>query len=232
MNIAVIPARGGSKRIPRKNIKDFCGKPMLAYAITTALRSGLFDHVVVSTDDDEIAHIANSWGANTPFKRPAELSGDNVATVPVIAHAIQVLGELGWIFNQVCCIYPSVPLLSSEDLSGALSQFRDSQADYCFPVTQDPSGIGRAMRMLETGQMQPLYPEYELARTQDTEAAYYDAGQFYWGSSHTWQSKPKIHSNGCGFIIPNWRVIDIDTPDDWKRGELMHYVINQSTASA
>ena len=232
MNVAIIPARGGSKRIPRKNIKDFCGKPMVAYAITAARQSGLFDRVVVSTDDDEIAQIANSWGADIPFKRPAELSDDKVATVPVIAHAIQVLGELGWTFDQVCCIYPSVPLLTIADLRGALSQLRDSQSDYCFPVTEYPAAIGRAMRMLETGQMQPFYPEFELTRTQDTEAAYYDAGQFYWGSSHAWQSKPKIHSNGSGFIIPNWRVIDIDTPDDWMRAELMHRVINQTTAHA
>jgi pseudaminic acid cytidylyltransferase len=232
MNVAIIPARGGSKRIPRKNIKDFCGKPMLAYAITTARQSGLFDHVVVSTDDDEIAHIAHSWGADIPLERPAELAGDNIATAPVIAHAIQALGKLGWTFDHVCCIYPCVPLLSSEDLSGALSHLQDSQADYCFPVTEYPSAIERAMRISESGRMQPFFPEFELVRTQDMEAAYYDAGQFYWGSSQAWLSNPKIHSNGSGFVIPNWRVIDIDTPDDWKRAELMHRVINPSKASA
>ena len=232
MNIAVIPARGGSKRIPRKNIKEFCGKPMLAYAITAARQSGLFEHVVVSTDDDEIASIADFWGAEIPFERPIELAGDDVATVPVIVHAIQALSKSGWIFDRVCCIYPGVPLLTIEDLCGALAQLQNNESDYCFPITEYPSTIQRAMTISKSGQMRPLYPEFELAKTQDADTAYYDAGQFYWGGTHAWLSNPKIHSNSTGYVIPNWRVIDIDTPDDWKRAELMHHVINQSVASA
>lgn len=121
MNIAIIPARGGSKRIPRKNIKLFDGKPMIAHAITAARASGLFKHIVVSTDDEEIAAIAREWGAETPFSRPTELANDYTATVPVIGHGIQVCRDLGWVFEHVCCIYPGVPFIQIDDLKGSLA---------------------------------------------------------------------------------------------------------------
>ena len=225
MNIAVIPARGGSKRIPRKNIKVFGGKPMIAYAITAAKNSGLFDHVLVSTDDAEIATIANEWGAETPFVRSAELANDFTATVPVVAHAIQACEALGWSFDNVCCIYPGVPLIEVEDLQGAFEQLGAGSADYCFPVTEFPSAIQRALKQNSDGVMQPFYPEFELARSQDLEPAYYDAGQFYWGKKKAWLGNPLIHSNGAGYVIPNWRVIDIDTPADWDRAELLAMAI-------
>jgi pseudaminic acid cytidylyltransferase len=228
MNIAIIPARGGSKRIPRKNIKEFCGKPMIAYAITAAKKSGLFEHVVVSTDDEEIAHIARAWGAETPFARPAELANDFTVTVPVIAHGIEACYTLGWMFDQVCCIYPGVPFIQIDDLKGALARLTSSEADYCFPVTEYPSAIQRALRLLSDGRMQPFYPQFEITRTQDLEPAYFDAGQFYWGKAEAWLKNPKIHSSGLGYSIPNWRVVDIDTPDDWQRAELIHRSINIS----
>ena len=220
MNIAVIPARGGSKRIPRKNIKEFCGKPMIAYAIMAAKESGLFDHIVVSTDDDEIAQIAKEWGAKIPFVRPDELANDFTATVPVIAHAIEACQNLGWIFDNVCCIYPGVPFIQVDDLRDALDFLINSESDYCFPVTEYPSLIQRALKRSSEGMMQPFYPEFEKTRTQDLEAAYYDAGQFYWGKSQAWLTNPKIHSDGLGYKIPNWRVVDIDTPEDWERAEI------------
>jgi pseudaminic acid cytidylyltransferase len=220
MNIAVIPARGGSKRIPRKNIKEFCGKPMIAYAIMAAKESGLFDHIVVSTDDDEIAQIAKEWGAKIPFVRPDELANDFTATVPVIAHAIEACQNLGWIFDNVCCIYPGVPFIQVDDLRDALDFLINSESDYCFPVTEYPSVIQRALKRSSEGMMQPFYPEFEKTRTQDLEAAYYDAGQFYWGKSQAWLTNPKIHSDGLGYRIPNWRVVDIDTPEDWERAEI------------
>ena len=220
MNIAVIPARGGSKRIPRKNIKEFCGKPMFAYAIMAAKESGLFDHIVVSTDDDEIAQIAKEWGAKIPFVRPDELANDFTATVPVIAHAIEACQNLGWIFDNVCCIYPGVPFIQVDDLRDALDFLINSESDYCFPVTEYPSLIQRALKRSSEGMMQPFYPEFEKTRTQDLEAAYYDAGQFYWGKSQAWLTNPKIHSDGLGYKIPNWRVVDIDTPEDWERAEI------------
>ncbi len=219
MNIAIIPARGGSKRIPRKNTKFFGGKPMIAYAITAARSSELFEHIVVSTDDEEIAAIAREWGAKTPFVRPVELANDYTATVPVIAHGIQTCRALGWVFEYVCCIYPGVPFIRVEDLKGALALLSEGGTDYCFPVTEFPSAVQRALRRFEDGKMQPFYPQYETTRTQDLEPAYYDAGQFYWGKAASWLQNQKIHSSGIGYVIPNWRVVDIDTPEDWIRAE-------------
>lgn len=219
MNIAIIPARGGSKRIPRKNIKLFDGKPMIAHAITAASASGLFEHIVVSTDDEEIAAIARAWGAETPFVRPAELANEYTATVPVIAHGIQACRDLGWKFEHVCCIYPGVPFIQIEDLNGSLALLAQTGADYTFPVTEFPSAIQRALMRLENGRMQPFYPQFETTRTQDLDLAYHDAGQFYWGKAEAWLKNPKIHSGGIGYVIPNWRVVDIDTDEDWLRAE-------------
>lgn len=219
MNIAVIPARGGSKRIPRKNINMFAGKPMIAHAITIAKSSRLFEHIVVSTDDPEIAAIARDWGAETPFVRPDELANDYTATVPVIAHGVQVCRDLGWTLDSVCCIYPGVPFLQIEDLKGALTLLAKSDCDYSFPITEFPSAIQRALRRMDKGQMQPFYPQYELTRTQDLEPAFHDAGQFYWGKADAWLHNPKIHSSGVGYVVPNWRVVDIDTSEDWVRAE-------------
>ncbi|BAN36704.1 putative NeuA [Sulfuricella denitrificans skB26] len=227
MKIAVIPARGGSKRIPRKNIKDFCGKPMIAHAISAAKQSGLFEHVIVSTDDEEIARIACEWGAEAPFTRPAELADDHAPTVPVVAHATTACQALGWEISYVCCIYPGVPFIQIEDLSRALDLLQASQAAYSFPVTEFPSAIQRALRRLPNGQMQPFYPEYELTRTQDLEPAYHDAGQFYWGKPDTWLTNNKIHRSGIGLPIPSWRVVDIDTPDDWERAGMLYAAFNK-----
>lgn len=226
MNIAVIPARGGSKRIPRKNIKLFSGKPMIAYAITAAKKSGLFDHVLVSTDDEEIATVAKTFGAETPFVRPEELANDYTATVPVVAHAIQACEELGWHFSNVCCIYPGVPFIDVDDLQGSLKRLETGGVDYCFPVTEFPSAIQRALKQGNDGVMQAFYPEFELTRTQDLEPAFYDAGQFYWGKKEAWLNNPKIHSSGAGYVIPSWRVVDIDTPADWDRAERLALVID------
>jgi pseudaminic acid cytidylyltransferase len=225
MNIAIIPARGGSKRIPRKNIKEFCNKPMIAYAIVAAKESNLFEHIIVSTDDEEIAQIAIAWGAETPFVRPAELANDYAATVPVIAHAIEDCRNLGWKFDMACCIYPAVPFIQVDDLRGALTRMNKSEADYCFPVTEYPTVIQRALKLLSNGKMKPFYPEFETTRTQDLEPAYYDAGQFYWGKVGAWLTNSKIHNNGLGYTIPNWRVVDIDTPEDWSRAEILAPII-------
>lgn len=225
MKIAVIPARGGSKRIPRKNICEFAGKPMIAYAITAARKSDLFEHIIVSTDDDEIARIAREWGAETPFKRPAALADDHTPTVPVIAHAITACKGLGWRIDYVCCIYPGVPFIQTDDLKRALELLQTSQADYCFPVTEFPSAIQRALRRLPDGTMQPFYPEFELSRSQDLEPAFHDAGQFYWGKENAWLNNERIHRSSIGLCIPNWRVVDIDTPDDWARAERLHEIL-------
>jgi pseudaminic acid cytidylyltransferase len=231
MNIAIIPARGGSKRIPRKNIKIFCGQPMIAYAITAAKKSGLFEHIVVSTDDEEIVRIANEWGAETPFVRPPELADDFTPTIPVIAHGIEACKIMGWSFKNVCCIYPGVPFICNDDLGEALKILLKSESEFCFSVTEFPSAVQRALTRLEDGRMKPLYPEFETTRTQDLQTAYHDAGQFYWGSAESWKKNIKIHSNGIGYVIPNWRVIDIDTPADWKRAEMLYDSFYQNGAT-
>lgn len=220
--IAVIPARGGSKRIPRKNIKAFAGRPMIVHAIAAALDSRLFEHVVVTTDDPEIADTARRAGAETPFVRPAELADDHTPTVPVVAHAIEALEQMGWLVATVCCIYPGVPFIQVADLAAALDLLRNSGADYAFPVAEFPAAIQRALRRTPEGRMSSFHPEFELTRTQDLEPSYHDAGQFYWGSREVWLSNPRIHSNAAGLVIPNWRVVDIDTPEDWKRAEILH----------
>ena len=225
MNIAVIPARGGSKRIPRKNIKPFAGKPMIAHAILAAKASGLFDHVVVSTDDAEIAEVAGEWGAEVPFARPAELSDDHAPTSPVIAHAIRSCEDYGWEIEHACCIYPAAPFIRIEDLKGAYDLLLQSKTDYSFAVTEFSSAVQRALRRLPDGTMQPFYPQYEMTRTQDLEPAFHDAGQFYWGKKDAWLSGKKVHSGGAGYAIPNWRVVDIDNVDDWKRAELFYELL-------
>jgi pseudaminic acid cytidylyltransferase len=225
MKIAVIPARGGSKRIPRKNIRDFAGKPMIAYAIEAAQTSGMFKHVIVSTDDHEVAEIARTHGAETPFMRPPELADDHTPTVPVIAHAVHACNELGMGVDYACCIYPSVPFIAIDDLHRAFQLLVDSGTAYSFPVTEFSSAIQRALRRSSDGRMTPMQPEYELTRTQDLEQAFHDAGQFYWGRAMSWQNCSHIHSNGAGLTIPNWRVVDIDTQDDWIRAELLFNAI-------
>jgi len=228
MRIAVIPARGGSKRIPRKNIKHFADKPIITHAIDVAKSCGLFDHIVVSTDDEEIAAIAKQYGAEVPFVRPAELSDDYTPTVPVIAHAITECQTLGWPIDKVCCIYPCVPFLQASDLVNALSLLEMKATGYVFTITEFPSAIQRALRQLPSGSMEPFYSQYTSTRTQDLEPAYYDAGQFYWGFAQTWIEKKTLHKYGVGLVIPSLRVVDIDTKEDWQRAELMYAVFSDA----
>ncbi len=219
--IAVIPARGGSKRIPRKNIRPFAGKPMIAYAIEAALQSALFDHVVVSTDDAEIGDTARNFGARTPFTRPANLADDFTPTVPVVAHAIEACKTLGWDVRIACCIYPGVPFITVDDLQAGLLLLETGAAPYAFPVTGFPSPIQRALRRESDGRVAPFDAAYVSVRTQDLEPAYHDAGQFYWGRADAWLSGLGIHANGATIVLPEWRVVDIDTPADWQRAEAL-----------
>lgn len=222
MRLAIIPARGGSKRIPRKNIKPFYGKPMIVYAIEAALASKAFDRVIVSTDDTEIAEVAKAHGAELPFIRPPDLADDHTPTVPVIAHAIRTCDQLGWNVQDVCCIYPGVPLISADDLRTSHEQLVSTGADYVFPVTGFPSPIQRALMRLSDGTVRPFQPEHAATRTQDLEPGYFDVGQFYWGRKQAWLDGLNIHLNGTTLVIPEWRVVDIDTPADWERAELLY----------
>lgn len=224
MRVAVIPARGGSKRIPRKNIKPFAGKPMLNYALSAALNSGLFSIVVVSSEDPEILGLAEEFGA-FPLQRPMELADDWTPTVPVIAHAITALERRDDPFEAVCCIYPAVPFLQQQDLESALTLLESSSAQYAFPIVSFPSAIQRALRLSTDGSVSPFNPDAVNLRSQDLEPAYYDAGQFYWGRRNAWLSGAPVHPNGRGLVIPEWRAVDIDTPDDWRRAELMYHAL-------
>lgn len=221
MKLAVIPARGGSKRIHRKNVKPFFGVPMIARTIEVALKSGLFDHVVVTTDDLEIADISLRAGAQVPFFRPIDLADDLTPTVPVIAHAVQTCNALGWRVAYACCIYPCVPLLEIGDMAAALKLALDMNADFVYPVTDFAHPIQRAMRRSATGKMTFYSPQFEMTRTQDLEKSFHDAGQFYWGKASAWLEHKKMHTEGLGMPIPHWRVVDIDSEDDWQRAELL-----------
>ncbi len=227
MRLAVIPARGGSKRIPRKNIKLFHGKPMIGYAIGAAIASDSFDRVVVSTDNEEIAHVAKEFGAEVPFVRPPELADDHTPTVPVIAHAVMACQNMGCDVKEVCCIYPGVPFISMKDLRTAYEKLLSTGAHYVFPVTGFPSPIQRALRRLPDGTVSPFQPEYAATRTQDLEPGYFDVGQFYWGKASSWLDGLNIHLNGTTLVIPEWRVVDIDTPADWERAELLYAALAQ-----
>lgn len=222
MNIAVIPARGGSKRIPRKNIREFCGKPMIAHAIVAASASEVFDRIIVSTDDDEIAAVARSWGAEVPFQRPAGLSDDYAGTTEVIAHATTWALEQGWPVDAVCCIYATAPFLRAEDLRAGLEMLKKGAWDFCFAATEYPSPIFRAFQETPGGGVQMFFPENFSARSQDLTEALHDAGQFYWGRPSAWADQNPLFGPRSRLLrLPRWRVQDIDTEDDWKRAELI-----------
>jgi pseudaminic acid cytidylyltransferase len=198
---------------------------MLAWSIEAAQQCGLFDRIVVSTDDEEIGEVARTWGALTPFVRPANLADDLTPTVPVVAHTIRAVGELGWKYEHVCCIYPCAPFLQRDDLCSASELAKKHDTDFVFPVTHYSHPIQRAMRQLSTGRMQFVQPEYELTRTQDLERTFHDTGQFYWGKTSAWLAQKRMHSDGIGLPIPNWRVVDIDTSEDWTRAESIFKLI-------
>lgn len=220
MRVAVIPARGGSKRIPRKNIKEFCGKPMIAWSIEAAKASGCFDRIIVSTDDEEIAEVARQWGAETPFVRPDELSNDYAGTIPVISHAVEWLESSGAELEQACCLYATAPFVQPEDLKQGLEQLLDGSCDYAFSVTSFAFPIQRAIRLTQNNHVEMFQPDHFNTRSQDLEEAYHDAGQFYWGKASAWRNETPLFSEGsAAVILPRERVQDIDTAEDWARAE-------------
>lgn len=227
MNLCIIPARGGSKRIPRKNIRDFCGKPMITWSIAAAQESGLFDHVIVSTDDDKIAEVAESYGTLVPFRRPPELANDYAGTTEVIAHATQWALYQSWPVETVCCLYATAPFVRMEDLRAGLSLLKSSDWDFCFTVTNFASPIFRAFKQHPDGGIEMFFPEHFTKRSQDLPEALHDAGQFYWGTPDAWLNNQRIFDRrSVPLIIPRWRVQDIDTEDDWIRAELLWKALN------
>jgi pseudaminic acid cytidylyltransferase len=223
MKLAVIPARGGSKRIPRKNIKSFHGKPMIAWSIEAAKLSGVFDQIIVSTEDQEIAAVARQWGAEVPFTRPHELSNDHAGTTPVIAHATKWALNQGEDVEAVCCIYATAPFVQAADLRRGWEALRSGDWAYAFTVTEFAAPIFRSFKQTSESGISMFFPEYFDMRSQDLPAAFHDAGQFYWGRPEAWLEEKRIFDlHSMPVMIPRWRVQDIDTPDDWLRAELMH----------
>jgi len=222
MNIAIIPARGGSQRIPRKNIKQFLGKPMIAWSIEAALRSDCFDHVWVSTDDEEIAEVANSYGAEAPFVRPAYLSDHHTPTTPVVAHAIEWAYAQGMKPSAVCCIYATAPMLQASDLQAGLGTLLSQGCDYVFSATSFSFPIQRAFKLTSQNGVQMFDPLHFQTRSQDLPQAFHDAGQFYWGQAQAWLNQTPVFSNTArAHLLPRHLVQDIDTPEDWTHAELI-----------
>ncbi|ODS95406.1 MAG: pseudaminic acid cytidylyltransferase [Lautropia sp. SCN 69-89] len=222
MRLAVIPARGGSKRIPRKNVRPFAGKPIVAYSIEAARASALFDRVIVSTDDEEIARVARDCGAETPFVRPRELSDDHTGTNAVVRHAISWCGEHGALPQHVCCIYATAPFVQPRYLREGYERLVASGKSFAFSVTSFAFPIQRALRIGADGCVQPVWPENIARRSQDLEETYHDAGQFYWGTAQAFLDDVVLYSAASvPVILPRHLVQDIDTEEDWVRAELM-----------
>lgn len=229
MKVAIIPARGGSKRIPQKNIKLFCGKPMIAWSIKAALDSECFDRVIVSTDDQEIADVAKSYGADVPFIRPPELSDDFTGTIPVTKHAIEWLEAQGERYKEVMCIYATAPLVSPKAIQEAYEQFKASGAKYCFTATNYAAPIQRAFKLNKDKRAEMFQPELFNARSQDLEEGYHDAGQFYWGTATAFKELiPVLSQEASPYLLPRYLVQDIDTPDDWILAELLYQALKSS----
>lgn len=232
MRLAVIPARGGSKRVPRKNVRPFCGRPMIAWPIAAARASGSFDRIVVSTDDDEIAEVSRGLGALVPFRRPEALCGDHATSIAVVAHAVRWHVENGFDPEAVCCIYPTAPFVQPRDLAAGLALLEETGRDFVFPVTSYAFPIQRALRRDAAGGVEMLHPEYELARSQDLEEAFHDAGLFYWGRPRPWLAQARIYGPASATLaLPRHRVQDIDTEEDWRRAELMFEAIGRAEAA-
>ena len=224
-NVAIIIARGGSKRIPKKNIKVFRGKSIIAYSIETALNSGLFDYVMVSTDDDEIAVIAKRAGAEVPFTRSEKNSDDLSTTADVISEVLNELKTNGKQFDNACCIYPTAPFISKENLSAAYELLIKNKFDSVFPVCSFSYPIQRALQVTDS-KVSMLLPENINKRSQELQATYHDAGQFYWLNTVSFLKEKKVFTQNSGSIIlDELQVQDIDNETDWKIAELKHALL-------
>ena len=226
--IAIIPARGGSKRIPRKNIKLFHGKPLIAYSIEGALKSKLFDKVIVSTDDEEIAKIAVEYGVVVPFLRPKELSDDFTGTGAVVNHALEYLKSVGEIYDFVCTIYATAPFLDEKYLIEGFEKLKNSNAKNAFSCTSMPFPIQRTFKITENQRCEMFWPENFSKRSQDLEEAFQDAGQFYWTNINVKSDDIIFGKDSIPIILPRYLVQDIDTLEDWQRAEFMYEVIQKA----
>ena len=224
--IAIIPARGGSKRIPNKNIKLFASQPIISYSIKAARDTDLFDRIIVSTDSEEIAEVAKTYGAEVPFVRPAELADDFSGTISVLLHALNWLCAHGFATYYFCCIYATAPFVQPEHVIEGFNLLKKRNASTAFSVTTFPYPIFRALKVSEDGRIAMFWPEHENSRSNDLPEAYHDAGQFYWGNTKRFLTEKKLFSSdSVPVILPRYLVQDIDTPEDWETAEKMYSVL-------
>lgn len=228
-NLAIIPARGGSKRIPRKNIRPFMGKPMIAYSIEVALKSGLFDEVMVSTEDEEIAEVAVKYGAKVPFYRSKENADDYIGLTDVLLEVVDAYQVSGYFFDNFCCILPTSPLLDTLQLSEAYQYLIERDFDSVYPVVPFSYPVLRSVRLDQEEGIKMKWPEYSNARSQDLEILYHDAGSFYWVNTSEFMHDRTFDSLKCGgIVVDELRVQDIDNEVDWKLAELKYSLIHHS----
>ena len=222
MNVCIIPARGGSKRIPKKNIREFCGKPMIARSIEAAKAAGIFDRIIVTTDAEEIAVVAKACGAEVPFIRPPELSDDHASTDAVVIHALNWFKNSGIELEYACCLYATAPFVKPEYLRKGLELLKSTGASTGFSVTSFPFPIFRGLKINQKGALEMFWPEHRLTRSQDLPEAFHDAGQFYWLNVRKYMKTPTLYApDAVPIILPRHLVQDIDTPEDWARAEFM-----------
>jgi pseudaminic acid cytidylyltransferase len=222
MNVAIIPARAGSTRIPDKNIKPFSGQPIISYSILAARASKVFDSIIISTDSEKIAKVAQEYGAEVPFMRPKELSDDYTPTAPVILHAIQWLRDHNKPVQYACCIYATAAFIRPEFIKKGYDILVKNGVSSVFPVTSFRFPIFRALRITEKGSLEMFWPEYELTRHQDLPEAYHDAGQFYWLKVESFLRNERLYSvDAMPVILPRHLVQDMDTQEDWETAERM-----------
>lgn len=226
-NIAIIPARGGSKRIPKKNIKDFNGKPIISYVIEVALASNIFDEVMVSTDSDEIAEIAKAYGAEVPFLRSESASNDFATTAQVLNEVISSYEAVNFNFENACCIYPTAVLLNQEVLKKAFQKFNEGNFDTLLSVLKFSYPIQRGLRE-ENDKLKMVWPENKYKRSQDLETIYHDAGQFYFFKTKEFREKKELFTDNTGYVLlSEYEAQDIDNLEDWKMAELKYNFLNK-----
>jgi N-acylneuraminate cytidylyltransferase len=226
-NIAIITARGGSKRIPHKNIKEFCGKPILAYSIDAALKSKIFDNVMVSTDDENIASIAKRYGALVPFMRSKENADDYSTTASVLTEVIDSYKAKGQIFNYMCCLYPTAPFVTAEKLVRAFNKLQEQNVEAVVPVVKYAFPPQRCF-IVENGKLQYKWPQHMLTRSQDLTSCYHDAGQFYFIKTDVFlHKKTLIPPETLPYILDEREVQDIDNISDWEIAEIKYRIMNK-----
>jgi len=228
MNVAIIPARGGSKRIQDKNIKPFLGKPIIAYSIEAAKESKLFDKIIISTDSVRIAKIAKEYGAEVPFYRPQELAYDHVSILSVLVHALNWFAEHGSPAKYVCCILATAPFILPKHIIRGFKTLREKAVSSVWPVTTFPFPIFKAFKLEEDGHLEWLWPDYKTIPSNDLPEVYHDAAQFYWMNCEVFlKEQTMIMSDTLPIILPRYMVQDINTREDWKAAERMYKAINK-----